>query len=572
MKNFTLLLIILISFFNTNVIQSRNTDFLPATVPQDTTKKLVALVNRAAELVSVKGEDAFSEFKLPESNWRWGDTYVFVIDPDGNMLVNADADMEGKNLINLKDIKGKPIVRGLIAAAMSDPKQPHGWYHYEWPTPGGLLPRWKSSYVELVKAPSGKSYIVGAGMYNDWMEKEFVVDIVEDAVSLIERAGTAAYKKFYDPTSPFLVKDAYVFVVDPTGVEIVNPAFPKLEGRSILDLKDTKGNMLVREMLKAMEPNGNGWVEYMWPKPGESQSTLKSAYVSKAYLGDKWVMVGCGVYLANAATAAAPTQQMTAPELMKLVDEAAIEFEKKGEAAYPEFRVDGSKWYKGTTYFFVWTLDGVRAFHAVNPQSEGVNVSDSKDVLGRPWGQMFMETANTQSGDGWVHYVYPEPGNIFPTWKSSYLKRVTFPSGKDYLIGCGIYNMQMDKAFIEDVVNRAAELVAAKGKGAFEALRDINGPYVFMDTYVFVDDLKGVELVNGAQPSLEGKNIMNLKDIKGKLVTKEYIDSAQKHGSAWVDYYWYKPGNDVVSHKNTYVKKVQFGSETYIVGAGLYED
>ena len=171
-----------------------------------------------------------------------------------------------------------------------------------------------------------------------------------------------------------------------------------------------------------------------------------------------------------------------------------------------------------------------------------------------------------------MHYMYPEPGNIFPTWKSSYLKRVTFPSGKDYLVGCGIYNMQMDKAFIEDVVNRAAELVAAKGKGAFDALRDMNGPYVFMETYVFVDDLKGVELVNGAQPSLEGKNIINLKDIKGKLVTKEYIDSAQKYGSAWVDYYWYKPGYDVPSHKNTYVKKVQFGSETYVVGAGLYVD
>jgi signal transduction histidine kinase len=261
---------------------------------------------------------------------------------------------------------------------------------------------------------------------------------------------------------------------------------------------------------------------------------------------------------------------MTAPELMKLVDEAAVVFEKKGENAYPEFREKGSKWFVGDTYFFAWTLDGIRAFHAANPASEGINVSNSKDVLGREWGQMFLATANTASGDGWVHYMYPEPGNIFPTWKSSYLKRVTYPSGKEYIIGCGIYNMQMDKAFIEDVVNRAAELVSTKGPLAFNELRDKTGPYVFMDVYVFVDDVHGVELVNPGQPTMEGRNIMELKDIKGKMVTKEYIEGALKHGNTWVDYYWYRPGSDKLAHKYTYAKKVMFGGVTYVVGAGLY--
>lgn len=55
--------------------------------------------------------------------------------------------------------------------------------------------------------------------------------------------------------------------------------------------------------------------------------------------------------------------------------------------------------------------------------------------------------------------MYPEPRDSFPTWKSTFVKRVTFPSGKTYLIGSGIYNMQMDKAFIEDVVNHAVTLV-----------------------------------------------------------------------------------------------------------------
>ena len=47
--------------------------------------------------------------------------------------------------------------------------------------------------------------------------------------------------------------------------------------------------------------------------------------------------------------------------------------------------------------------------------------------------------------------------------------------------------MQMDKAFIEDVVNQAATLIAGQGKEAFGQLRDKAGPFIFMDTYVFVN-------------------------------------------------------------------------------------
>ena len=79
------------------------------------------------------------------------------------------------------------------------------------------------------------------------------------------------------------------------------------------------------------------------------------------------------------------------------------------------------------------------------------------------------------------------------------MKRVTFPSGKRHIVGCGIYNMRMDKAFIEDVVNRAAALIAERGKAAFDQLRDRTGPFVFMDTYVFVDSTDGIELEMSAE-------------------------------------------------------------------------
>jgi signal transduction histidine kinase len=43
-----------------------------------------------------------------------------------------------------------------------------------------------------------------------------------------------------------------------------------------------------------------------------------------------------------------------------------------------------------------------------------------------------------------------------------------------------------------------------------------------------------------------------------------------KDGSAWVEYYWYKPGANTPAKKQAYVRKVQSGQDTYIVGSGLY--
>jgi len=534
------------------------------------TRELIHLVDKAAELVRLKGEAAFSDFRTPGSQWQQGEAYIFVLDPGGNMVVHPDPELDGKNQLDLKDITGKPIIRGLIDAVTVYSDKPEGWYHYQWPVPGGILPRWKSSYVRLVQAPQGNDYIVGSGVYNDRMERDFVVDMVIQAAGEIAKQSAAAFPLFHDPAGPFIVKDAYIFVFDMNGIDLVNPAFPNLEGRNLLDKKDTLGKYIVHEMYEVLKTKGSGWVDYMWPKPGESISTQKSAYVTKAKMGDQWVLVGCGVYLADAPTMSPISRKMSAQELIRLVRDAAEVFEKRGELAYAEFRQKDSRWFHDDTYFFVWGMDGYRHFHAANPAGEGINVRGMKDITGRPTGEMIISAAESPSGEGWVHYMYPEPGNIFPAWKSSFVKRVIYPSGESNIIGCGIYNMKMDKAFIEDIVNRAARLVKEQGKEAFTILRDKTSPFVFMDTYVFVNSLDGVELVNPIFPSLEGKNLINLKDLTGKEVIKDEIAAVKDQDSAWLDLNWYKPGDNTPAHKRTFVRKVQSNEGTYIVGAGIY--
>jgi signal transduction histidine kinase len=535
------------------------------------TRELVALVEAAAAEVRTRGEEAFADFRTPGSRWRQGESYVFVMDPEGDMRVHPDPKLEGENALELRDVNGKPIVQGLIRAATSAPAKPHGWYHYQWPVPGGLLPRWKTSFVRRVAAPSGRHHIVGCGMYNDRMERAFVTDLVKNAVAEIEAQGEAAFPLFEDPKGPFLVKDVYIFVIDMAGNELANGGFPSLVGRNMLDPPDARGTPVVREMLELVRTRGSGWVDYMWPKPGESVSTRKSAYVSKATFQGSPVTVGCGVYLADAPRGAS-TEGSTAPELKALVREAAALLEERGEQAYVELRTPDSKWFHDGTYFFVFTPDGIRAFHAAEPEREGRDDRGLKDVLGKPVVEMILQAAGGPSGEGWAHYMYPEPGSIFPAWKSSFVKRVTFPSGVPHVVGCGAYHLQMDESFVADVVERAAALVTERGREAFGELRKRSGPFVFMETYVFVQDTDGTELVNPAFPGLEGRNLMELRDATGKAIVREQTPAALRDGSAWLDFHWYRPGENTPARKLTYVRKVQARGETFIVGSGIYTE
>src|SRR5574339_278404 len=52
------------------------------------THELVALVCDAAELIRNSGEAAFNELSANGSRWRQGESYIFVLEPEGNMRVH----------------------------------------------------------------------------------------------------------------------------------------------------------------------------------------------------------------------------------------------------------------------------------------------------------------------------------------------------------------------------------------------------------------------------------------------------------------------------------------------------
>ena len=71
-------------------------------------KQIEALVNKAAALVETQGKAAFSEFGKRDSEWWFGNTYLFVYDGNMNVLLNpAFPKREGTNVHGGKDVNGK---------------------------------------------------------------------------------------------------------------------------------------------------------------------------------------------------------------------------------------------------------------------------------------------------------------------------------------------------------------------------------------------------------------------------------------------------------------------------------
>ena len=267
-----------------------------ASYAKPATRNLVAFVEAAAAAVHQEGEEAFPDFRRVGGPWYQGDRYIFVWDLQGNRYVYPpDPEHERGNFLNLKDVGGKPIGKMIVAAAAEGDGK--GWVHYQWTRPRELDPQWKSTYIVRAVAPSGKVYLVGSGMYGAGMEEAFIVEEVEAAAALLQREGHAAFVTLRDSKSRFYFHDTYIFVITSTGIELVNLAFPALEGRNLWDIQDVNGKYIVRELVDLAQKKGAGWVTYYWPRPNAPQLPVKKAsYVKKVMVGDEVLFVGAGMY------------------------------------------------------------------------------------------------------------------------------------------------------------------------------------------------------------------------------------------------------------------------------------
>jgi cytochrome c len=124
-----------------------------------TADEAVALVQKAVAYLKANGKErAYAEFNNPNGQFKDRDLYIFVIDMTGLEWANgANQKIVGKNVLDLKDADGKPMVKDFIELAKTKGK---GWVDYKWPNPVQKTVESKSTYLEKYE-----DVLVASGIY-----------------------------------------------------------------------------------------------------------------------------------------------------------------------------------------------------------------------------------------------------------------------------------------------------------------------------------------------------------------------------------------------------------------------
>ncbi len=208
---------------------------------------------------------------------RWGidgKGYFWIQDTEGKMVHHPiKPSLNGTGIFGIKDPDGKALFKEFDIVAKRDGA---GFVDYKWPKPGFDEPQDKISYVKLYK-PWG--WIIGGGVYLESTEEQL-------KQSALKSIGSIRYGK---------KGDGYFFIFDAKGICILMPPRPDWHGTSKWDLKDKKGNYIIRDLVKAGDSGSTGgFFKYYFPKPGTDEALPKTSFSRKL---DAWGWyIGTGVY------------------------------------------------------------------------------------------------------------------------------------------------------------------------------------------------------------------------------------------------------------------------------------
>ncbi len=124
-------------------------------------------------------------------------------------------------------------------------------------------------------------------------------------------------------------------------------------------------------------------------------------------------------------------------------------------------------------------------------------------------------------------------------------------------------------ALVEDAV---ALVESAGVDSACRQFRQTGTRWFDSDTYVFVLTMNGRALCHPAQPSLEGRDLNEVRDPKGRPILDLMIRELESADEGWVHYQWPRPGETLFRWKTTYVRRAApADGEPVIVSSGRYQ-
>jgi len=120
------------------------------------------------------------------------------------------------------------------------------------------------------------------------------------------------------------------------------------------------------------------------------------------------------------------------------------------------------------------------------------------------------------------------------------------------------------------MVHRVQEMFKRLGpEGTFAAIKRKAPGTIDRDLYIYVLDMNGVVMANGAIPAMHtGLDLYNAKDQNGKFFVREKLELCKANKSGWVDFRFMNPVTKNIDDKSSYVERMG----DYCGAVGIYRN
>ncbi|MCG8618097.1 MAG: cache domain-containing protein, partial [Desulfobacterales bacterium] len=235
-----------------------------------------------------------------------GQGYYFINGFDGRPKLLADRpENEGRNLLDIRDARGKYVVRDIIRIIR---EKREGFYSYVWTKPGRERNTFRK--ISFVKYFEPFEWFIGTGVYLDTVESN-MQRLILDYVNA-HRFGPSG--------------QGYVFVNELLDIDggdsfarvYANPNRPDDTGRVISDqYRDAKGKQFRKEFLAGLRDHGECFVDYWYRKIEDATPSPKTSFFKLTE--NKRFIVAAGVYLDDVETHIRCMQNAMKNELLRSI-------------------------------------------------------------------------------------------------------------------------------------------------------------------------------------------------------------------------------------------------------------
>jgi signal transduction histidine kinase len=145
--------------------------------------------------------------------------------------------------------------------------------------------------------------LVASALAESATKEECIAKCKEAAQLITEKGMDAAFQELQNKDGKFVWKDSYVYVMDFKGTHLTQPLRPASVGKNFLETKLPDGRFLVKELIEMAKTKGEGWIEYMYPKPEElakptpHEEKIRSKKLAYVYrVPGKEIFVSAGIF------------------------------------------------------------------------------------------------------------------------------------------------------------------------------------------------------------------------------------------------------------------------------------